>query len=398
MSGLISVDEALDRIMAARPALGVEHALLADALGATLAEPVAAKVSRPSAAVSAMDGYAVRLEDVRKPEARLRIIGEAPAGRPFDGRVEAGETVRIFTGGEVPEGADHIVVQEDVARDGDYITCAHGHEAARHVRVAGLDFCAGAPLLASGTRIGAGEIAIAAAANHDRLPIRKRPTIALLANGDELRPPGSDLGPGELVSSNSAGLGALARSWGGAPIDLGIASDSVAAIRERIDQAEGAEIILPVGGASVGDHDHMRAAFAEAGFETVFAGVAVKPGKPTWFARKGNQRVLGLPGNPASAFVCAHLFLPALMGVADGLQTRRARLAEELPANGARESFLRAQISFDAEARLVARAPDNQDSSLIHPFLDCGGLIRRAANAPPAAAGEPVELVLIRSL
>ena len=395
MSGLISVAEAHRLLAEGGAAPKIETVDIAEAQGRILAAPVEAKVSRPPNAVSAMDGYAVRLDDVRSAGASLNVIGEAPAGAPFGKTVKSGEAVRIFTGGEIPAGADHIVIQEDTTREGDTVTCTEGYDAAQFVRPAGMDFREGQPLLPAGIRLGAGELALAAAANHGTVQVRRKLRVGILANGNELKAPGSDLAPGEIVNSNPAGLAALVRDWGGEPVDLGIAADTMEAIRASIEAARDIDIFLPVGGASVGDHDLMRPAFAAEGFEPVFAKVAVKPGKPTWFSTKGNQRVLGLPGNPASALVCAHLFLqPLLTGAA--LPLMKAQLAEGLKANGPRKHYMRAEVLISADGILLAKAAANQDSSLILPFITSAGLIQRLPGAPELAAGQVVDCLLMR--
>lgn len=398
MSGLISVDEALERL-AAYP-LAVMHRIvpLSEALGRRLAEPVIARVTRPPAALSAMDGYAVRLADVREPGARLRVIGEAPAGTPFDQTVCAGEAVRIFTGGEVPNGADHIVIQEDAVRNGDVVTCKDSYKQAQFVRAAGLDFSEGDTLIEAGTVIGAAELAIAAAANRATLNVVQRPRVGILANGDELRPPGSELKRGQIVNSNPAGLAPLIQSWGGEAIDLGVASDSVESIREHMHVGGEIDLYLPVGGASVGDHDYMRAAFAEEGFEPLFEKVAVKPGKPTWFSTRGNQRVLGLPGNPASALVCAHLFASTLLGAAWTERQLMAQLSAPLKENGKREQFLRTMATLGEDGQLRVEAASNQDSSLLRPFLSCNALIRRKIGAAGKSTGDTVPIIMIGPL
>ena len=395
MSGLISVDEALRRIIVDRPPRRKERVPLANALGATLAEPVFAKLSRPPAAVSAMDGYAVRLKDVREPGAALKVTGEAPAGTPYAGSVGAGQAVRIFTGGEVTRGADHVIMQEETERQGDVVTCIKAYDASAFVRAEVLDFKIGQPLLAANARVGAAELAVAAAANHDHLTIWKRPRVALLANGDELKQPGSTLVAGQIVNSNPAGLSALITQWGGVPIDLGIAADTIEDITAFISRAGDADVIVPVGGASVGDHDYMRAAFSAAGFAPVFEKIAVKPGKPTWMATRNDQRVLGLPGNPASALVCAHLFLKTLIGFGDGLQTISATSSAPISANGPRESFLRASCVWNTSGQLDVTPHDNQDSSLLTPFLTANCLIRRAPNAAALQSGDPLDIMLL---
>ena len=392
---MISVDEALKHLHEARPDFGTETVPLNETSGRVLMDPIIANVSRPPADVSAMDGYAVRLDDVSNAGAKLDIIGEAPAGTPFEGTLTPGSAVRIFTGGEIPSGADHIVIQEDVDREDNTIVCRNAYPEPEFIRKAGRDFKTGDTLVPAGTLIGPAEIAVSAAANHAHLTVRRRPVVGILANGDELRAPGSDLKPGEIVNSNPFGLSALIQSWGGTPVDLGIAEDRIDAICEKIDAADMIDILLPIGGASVGDHDHMRAAFAEMGFAPVFQKIAVKPGKPTWFSKREKQLVLGLPGNPASAFVCAHLFLRALIEGDPTLQTCPAHLSAPLPANGPRENFLRAIIELGDEGQIFVHPSSDQDSSLITPFLSAGALIRRLPSAPEAKAGERVEIVTL---
>ena len=393
MTGPISVTEAIALLGEHRPQRPVEWVPLDSALGRTLAGDVAARVTLPPRDSSAMDGYAVRLADVAKAGARLRIIGEAPAGTPFSGSVRPGQAVRLFTGSAMPDGADHVLIQEHAMRDGDHLTTTEAEPRARHIRRAGIDFRTGDILLPAGKVLGPADIAVAAAADHAVLPVHKRLRVAILANGDELRPPGGDPATGSVVSSNSAGLAALIRSWGGEAIDLGIASDSVKSIQAHIGQAQAADIILPVGGASVGDHDHMFDAFEGLGLKPVFRKIAVKPGKPTWFGRLGDQSVLGLPGNPASALVCAHLFLrPLLTGQAQ-LDLVSAQITHPLAANGPRETFLRGTCTvIGGVGRRVEVLPD-QDSSLVTAFLQANCLVRREANASQIGATDLIQIV-----
>lgn len=396
---MITREDALARILAKAGPTPTDTVPLADARGLVTAGPVAARLCLPPARVSAMDGYAVRGNDVGRAGARLVVIGEAPAGVPFDGLVGAGEAVRIFTGGVVPEGADHIVIQEQVDRDGDVAVVIADQPSPRHIRDRGLDFAAGDVVVPAGTRLGPAQLAVAAAANHGSVRVHGRPRVAVLANGDELRMPGgSDLAAGEVVCSTPFGLLALIDQWGGQGVDLGLARDDVGDIRGRLRRAvdDGVDVIVPVGGASVGDHDYMRAAFADEGVEIDFAKVAVRPGKPTWFGALGETLVLGLPGNPASALVCAYLFLRPLISALSGQMAdplrhwHRARLAVDLPANGSRETFLRARSVTGDDGVVVVTPAAAQDSSLLTPFLVANTLVQRPVDDPARAAGDGV--------
>ena len=390
---MISVQDAISALTQHRAAGADVLTPLSKALGGRLARDVLAKVTLPPRDASAMDGYAVRFSDVGKAGAQLTVIGEAPAGSPFGGAVGQGEAVRIFTGGAVPEGADHIVIQENASREGDILTTTTTNETRRHIRKAGIDFTKGETLIAAGTQLSPAHIALAAAANHDTLPIYKRPLIALIANGDELKEPGSPVQEGDVISSNAAGLGALIQSWGGEVMDMGIAKDSVAAITALIEAASAADIIVPIGGASVGDYDYMRTAFKEAGLELVFDKIAVRPGKPTWFGKLGEQRVLGLPGNPASATVCAHLFLKILMNRADNIVTTKAKLTQALSANGPRETFARGRTEVSDDGIAKVTPFPRQDSSLMTPFAKANVLLRLPPNTGPWDEGDVIDVV-----
>jgi molybdopterin molybdotransferase len=395
---MISFEQARAKVAAHitdRPTIRVK---LDAALGTRLADPVIARVTRPPAAVSAMDGYAVRLADVSAPNTTLTMIGAAPAGAPFSGTLSSGQTVRIFTGGELPDCADHIIPQEDAEANGTQITILPASGTARFVREKGLDFSQGDQILAAGTWLGPAELAIAAAANCDEVTVHKRPIVALLANGDELKPAGSALKRGEIVNSNPTALSALIRQWGGDPVDLGIAGDTVESIQSYIRRAGHADIIVPVGGASVGDHDHMFDAFERLGFLSVFRKVAVKPGKPSWCSVKGKQTVLGLPGNPASALVCAHLFLKPLIDGSQAAPFTLARVSTDLRETGNRAAFLRSHAKLDDAGQLTVMPLANQDSSLLHPFLDANVLLHRPANSGPVQSGELVEVLPIAPL
>ena len=394
---MISVQDAISALTQHRAAGADVLTPLSKALGGRLARDVLAKVTLPPRDASAMDGYAVRFSDVGKAGAQLTVIGEAPAGSPFGDAVGQGEAVRIFTGGAVPEGADHIVIQENASREGDILTTTTTNETRRHIRKAGIDFTKGETLIAAGTQLSPAHIALAAAANHDTLPIYKRPVIALIPNGDELKEPGSPVQEGDVISSNAAGLGALIQSWGGEVMDMGIAKDSVAAITALIEDASAEDIIVPIGGASVGDYDYMRTAFKEAGLELVFEKIAVRPGKPTWFGKLGEQRVLGLPGNPASATVCAHLFLKILMNRADNIVTTKAKLTQALSANGPRETFARGRTEVSDDGIAKVTPFPRQDSSLMTPFAKANVLLRLPPNTGPWDEGDVIDVVSLIS-
>jgi len=348
-----------------------------------------------------MDGYAVRFAD-QNPGSKLRVIGEAPAGTPHQGKVSAGEAVRIFTGGAVPKGADHVVIQEDVTRDGDEIIIEQPQERPRNIRPAGVDFSKGDMLVKAGERLHELHGAILAAANVPEVSVRRRPKVALFSNGDELREPGAELEPGENINSNHFALTALAEQWGGEMTNLGCAADQENVVKSFFEKAQGADIILPIGGASVGDYDFVKPAFVAAGGKIVFEKIAVKPGKPTWFGIFGDARVIGLPGNPASAIVCAALFMqPLVRRLAGEAQDAAvsfftARSETPLSANGGREAYLRGEIVAESDGPLRVRAAGNQDSSLLFPFTSANALIRRRPNAPAIAVDDEVEIVRLR--
>lgn len=392
---MISREEALALIQKSAQIMDAEKVPLKAALGRILHSPVIAQVTQPPADMSAMDGYAVRFVDCELDS--LSVIGEAPAGTPFEGRVGPGEAVRIFTGSVVPKGADHVVIQEDVVRDGDHIKIVDPQPKPRNIRAAGLDFTKGDTLIPEGTKIEPRQLSLIAATNVPDLEIRRKPRVALLANGDELKLPGSELKPGQIVASNGFSLTALIEAWGGEVVDLGILPDDREEITRRILTTDRVDIFVPVGGASVGDHDHMKPVFEALGYSPVFSKVAIKPGKPTWLYENGDKRVLGLPGNPASAIVCAHLFLRPLLRVVQGADPAQdwmnAELDGEIPANGGRESFLRAQIYFTEGGQAKVSSAPNQDSSLLRPFLDANALIHRLPNESSGRAGDMVRCV-----
>jgi molybdopterin molybdotransferase len=398
---MISVDEALRLVARTARVLDKETTALDAAAGRTLAEDVFARLSQPPFAASAMDGYAVRFDDVRTTGARLIVIGEAAAGARFAGSLGAREAVRIFTGAPMPEGADHVLIQEEARRVGDEATVVEAQSRAGNVRAAGVDFTAGDRLAEKGQLLTGPVLALMAAGNVDRVPVVRRPRVAIISNGDELAPPGTDLTADAIVSSIPYGLAPMIAAWGGAPRFVGIARDDPSDIRRLIGAALDSDLIVPIGGASVGDRDFMRAAFAERGAAPIFEKVSIKPGKPTWFSTLSDgPAVLGLPGNPASALVTARLFLKAAIDAMTGRaapagDALRAVLAAPLPANGPRETYLRARLDYSDDGRLLVTPHSNQDSSLLSVFARSDALIQRLAGAGPAAVGEVVDCLRI---
>jgi molybdopterin molybdotransferase len=400
---LLSLDEARALLLADVAPVDAEILPLAACGGRTLAADLVAGRDQPPDPVSAMDGYAVRDDDAVA-GARLRIIGEAPAGTPFGGGVAPGTAVRIATGGVVPQGAGRILIQEIVARDGDEIVIAEAPGPASYVLPAGGDFRDGQLLARAGDLLTPARLGLAAAANQGALQVRRPPRVAIFASGDELREPGSALAPGVIVNSAAFALTELVAAWGGAPIRHEILSDDPETCAEQIRRAGlDADIILPLGGASVGERDVLRPVLQGFGAQGVFERIAVQPGKPCWHARFADgRRVLGLPGNPASAFVCAHLLLKplmfALLGRAEPDRLVPAALTRGMPEGGAREVYWRARLRADAAGRLEVTPDERQDSSLQTPLASANALIRRVPRAPAAAAGDLAEVLIIGEL
>ena len=389
------VAEALERVLGDARPLPSESVPLDDALGRVLTEEVVALRTQPPAAVSAMDGYAVRADDVAQAPVTLKLIGEVAAGHPFDGMVGPGETARIFTGGMMPEGADTVVIQEVAKRDGERVSFDKPTAKARNVRGLGIDFAEGQVLLRKGQRLTDRDLMLAAAMNHPRLSVHRQPKVAVLGTGDELVPPGSTPGLGEIVYSNGFALCALARSQGAEVNNLGVARDRVEEIAVSVRRAKGwgADILLTTGGASVGEHDLVQKALASEGLKLSFWRIALRPGKPMMHGGLGGMQVLGVPGNPVSSYVCSFLFLVPLIrrlaGRADiDHSLAAARLGRDLLANDERTDYLRATLSAGPDGVFAHPLPD-QDSSLMAPLAAADCLVIRPPFAPAAAAGSP---------
>lgn len=397
---MISVKEARERILAGIHPVGLEQVSVAQAAGRVLGAAVAARVTHPPAAVSAMDGYAVRAADVAAVPAVLTVTGESAAGRGFEGAVGTGQAIRIFTGAPIPEGADAIAIQENTERDGERVTIKEPAPAGRFIRPAGMDFAAGDALLQAGRILTPRDIGLVAAMNVPWLSVRRRPRIAILSTGDEIVMPGEPLTANQIIGSNGLALAAFVAMAGGEPILLGTALDNAESLKATAAGARGADLLVTSGGASVGDYDLVQSALGETGLELDFYKVAMRPGKPLMFGRLGDVPLLGFPGNPVSALVCAEVFLRPAMRAMVGLEPeeRRARaiLGGDLPANDMRQDHLRAALSRDDAGNLVATAFEAQDSAMMAALARADCLVIRPADAPPAKAGEPVEIIPLR--
>jgi molybdopterin molybdotransferase len=398
---LLTVAEALARILAAAPApTEAERVQLQDGLHRTLAGDLAALRSQPPFDASAMDGYAVRAADLDPAPARLRVIGESAAGHGFSGRVGPGEAVRIFTGAPLPDGADTILIQENADRDGDHVVARQSEPRGRFVREAGYDFRQGDVLLKAGLRLGTRHLALAAAMNHPELAVRRRPRVALLATGDELVRPGEALGADQIVTSNNFAIAGIAAETGAEPIDLGIAGDTPDALEHGLAQARAAraDIFVTLGGASVGDHDLVQRVLQPKGLSLDFWKIAMRPGKPLMFGKIAPMLFLGLPGNPVSAIVCAHLFLRPLIRKLLGdlrageIATEAARLGRDLPENDERQDYLRATLTSEGDA-LVATPFPRQDSGMVAMLAGADALVVREPHARAARAGDTCRII-----
>ncbi|WP_417515157.1 gephyrin-like molybdotransferase Glp [Minwuia sp.] len=397
---MIPVSEARDRILAALHEMPPEWVGLENARDRVLADDAKAARTQPPADLSAMDGYAVRAEDTASGSAPLRMIGESAAGHGFDGAMGAGETVRIFTGAPLPEGADAILIQEDAEATGDRIVPKDPVASGIYVRKAGLDFSAGDIGLPSGSILSPRRIGLLAAMNVPWVPVRRRPRIALLSTGDELVRPGEHVGRDQIISSNALSVAGVVRLAGGEPVDLGIAPDEPDALARAADGASGCDMLVTLGGASVGDHDLVQDVLADRGLALDFWRIAMRPGKPLMFGRFGEVPLLGLPGNPVSALVCAVIFLrPAIrhmLGLEDTHpEIRRGVLATGLNQNDRREDYLRSSFRTDEDGIATLTPFSRQDSSMLSVLGQANALAIRPPHAPEAKPGDPIEFIAL---
>jgi molybdopterin molybdotransferase len=396
---LISVEEALARVLDGVVTLPSEEVPIGEAHRRVLAAPLASRRTQPPFDVSSMDGYAVRTADTAGAGARLKQVGESAAGRPFSGKVRSGETVRIFTGAVMPDGADAVVPQEDAKAEGDAVTVPATKPGA-YVRKRGLDFAEGKAMLEAGRRLTARDVGLAAAMDYARVSVARRPRVAIVTTGDELVPPGAGASPDRIVASNPISLAALLEQENAIVSDFGIVPDKLDATAAAIRRArESSDVLITLGGASVGDHDLIAPALKAENIALAFHRVALRPGRPLLLAIAGNLRVLGLPGNPVSSYVCALLFvvplLRKLQGRGDLLpEPQAATLGVDLPANDRRQDYLRSRVERQSDGRLVAIPHLVQDSSMQALLVGSDGLLVRAADAPAAKAGSPCQVLL----
>ena len=398
---LISVEEALHRVLASSHRLEPESVAIDDAHGRTLSAPLHAKRTQPPFDASAMDGYAVRGEDIATIGSALRVIGESAAGHAFQGEIGAMEAVRIFTGAPVPDGADTILLQEYAKRESNTVVVETSEAIGRHIRKTGLDFAEGAILLEAGHRLNERSLALAAAMDHGHVEVYRKPRVAILATGDELVRPGEAARHDQIVASNHLTVAALVRAAGGEPIQLGIAGDSFFALERGIlaAEAERADVLITLGGASVGDHDLVQSALTRRGMELGFWRIAMRPGKPLIHGKLGEMSILGLPGNPVSSYVCARLFLTPLIRAMQGDPNAARDLSEPailgcaVRQNDKRQDYLRSEFVIDPDGLPVVTPYEVQDSSMIRVCAEAGALVIRTPNAPAQEKGEKCRII-----
>jgi molybdopterin molybdotransferase len=403
MAPMLSVREAHARVIAAFSALPAETVSIADAAGRVLASAPRARLTQPPADLSAMDGYAVRAEDVPAAPTTLTLVGQAPAGGSYDHALKPGEAVRIFTGGPLPMGADSIVIQEDTKAEGNRITVLEAPRPGRHIRKAGLDFSAGDAPFPAGHTLTTRDVALLAAMNLPWLSVHRKPRIAILSTGNELVLPGEPIGRNQIISSSGIAVAALVRAWGGEPTLFEIARDERSVTEQAIVAGAQHDMLITLGGASVGDHDLVQDSLKAQGFAMDFWRIAMRPGKPLMFAARDRARVLGLPGNPVSTMVCALLFLkPAMdrmLGQPGDLPaTTTARLAVDVKENDQREDYVRALARRQPDGSLSVEPHKIQDSSMLSVLSWCNALMVRPPHDPAKKTGEAVQIIDLSAL
>ena len=397
-SGMLAVDDALKNVLLGIKQLDYEQISIAQAQDRVLAEDLISRLTQPPSAVSAMDGYAVLADDLETIPTTLTQVGESAAGKSFFGKIQAGQTVRIFTGATIPEGANAIVIQEDTGKIGKKIIIKEAAPIGKYIRPAGLDFKIGQTLLKTGIRLNSRNIALAAAMNIPWLKVTRKPRIAILSTGDELVLPGEAIGSDQIISSNSLGLAAMVTANGGIPINLGIAKDDPSSLKEIISKLSGLDMLITIGGASVGDYDLVKSVLGKAGLDITFSRVAMRPGKPLIFGHILGIPMLGLPGNPVSAGVTATLFLLPAINKMLGMEgvssrTENAILGCDLNKNDKRQDYLRAKISFNKAGDIIAIPFDQQDSSMLANYAKAQCLVLRLPFANAISKGESVKII-----
>lgn len=398
---MISVAEAISIVTSSLNPVSTQWVEASSALGRVPAEDVAARLDQPPADVSAMDGYAVRVDDVDGVPTNLNIVGESAAGAAFGGTVASLQAVRISTGAAVPQGANSVVIQEDTRRRGDVLTILKMPTPNRWIRPAGLDFHIGQILLRAGRFLTARDVGLLAAMNVPWISVYRKPRVAFLATGNEVVFPGTPVGQNQIVSSNSAALAAAILALGGEPLNLGIAGDSETSLETKLRNLGSIDLLITVGGASVGDHDLVLSVLKKIGFQLHFHKIAMRPGKPILFGQLGNVPVLGLPGNPVSVGVATSVMLGPAIEAMSGIgrqvsECPAASLNGSLAANDERQDYLRARLSLNDDGILTATPLEKQDSSMLAAFAAADCLIVRPPHAPPAVTGERIEYISLK--
>jgi molybdopterin molybdotransferase len=404
---LMKVTEALNRILESMPLMSHEEIPITNALGRVTAEDVRSRRTQPPVPLSSMDGYAVRFQDIKKTPSNLKRVGSAPAGGSYSSTLKANETVRIFTGGPIPDGADTVVIQENVnaesENNGAKVVINEKPIKGQFIRLAGLDFKAGDIGIKAGKTLTTRDIGLAAAMNIPWITVRRRPKVAILATGDEIVRPGEEIGPHQIVSSNSYSLAALVQDFGGEPLILGIAPDTIEGIQSSVKGALNADLLLTTGGASVGQHDLIQEAlskktYGDDGLDVNFWRIAMRPGKPLIFGRLGKTPIIGLPGNPVSTVICSLIFVkPAIEKMIgteiESQEKTTAYLCEELSENDERQDYLRALVFSNDDGNKTVRAFQRQDSSMMMLLTKANCLIVRPPYDPKRSVGEEVEIL-----